>query len=91
MLGTYLHGPALARNPELADLLLSWVVGDLPALPRPEVDAESAARAMIAVFQGLVLQLAWGEAVDLSACGAVVRRMIRTALLTDAALAAHPE
>ena len=58
---------------------------------RPDVDAESAARAMIAVFQGLVLQLAWGEAVDLPACGAVVRRMIRTALLTDTALAAHPE
>ncbi len=27
--GTYLHGPVLARNPALADLLLSWVVGDL--------------------------------------------------------------
>ncbi len=30
--GTYLHGPALARNPALADLLLSWVVGP-PAAP----------------------------------------------------------
>jgi lipid II isoglutaminyl synthase (glutamine-hydrolysing) len=29
VLGTYLHGPALARNPGLADLLLSWVVGQL--------------------------------------------------------------
>jgi CobQ-like glutamine amidotransferase family enzyme len=27
--GSYLHGPALARNPALADLLLSWVVGRL--------------------------------------------------------------
>lgn len=27
VVGTYLHGPALARNPALADLLLSWVVG----------------------------------------------------------------
>ena len=27
VLGTYLHGPALARNPALADLLLSWAVG----------------------------------------------------------------
>ena len=26
-LGTYSHGPALARNPALADLLLSWAVG----------------------------------------------------------------
>jgi CobQ-like glutamine amidotransferase family enzyme len=30
--GTYLHGPALARNPALADLLLSWVVGPLGPL-----------------------------------------------------------
>jgi CobQ-like glutamine amidotransferase family enzyme len=27
IVGTYLHGPGLARNPQLADLLLSWVVG----------------------------------------------------------------
>lgn len=27
VVGTYLHGPALARNPALADLLLSWAVG----------------------------------------------------------------
>jgi CobQ-like glutamine amidotransferase family enzyme len=41
LLGTYLHGPVLARNPEVADLLLSWVVGDLPPLPSPAVDAEA--------------------------------------------------
>ena len=29
VLGTYLHGPALVRNPALADLLLSWAVGPL--------------------------------------------------------------
>ncbi|MGN6681694.1 MAG: glutamine amidotransferase, partial [Streptosporangiaceae bacterium] len=33
VLGTYLHGPALVRNPGLADLLLSWAVGPLPPLP----------------------------------------------------------
>jgi CobQ-like glutamine amidotransferase family enzyme len=27
LVGTYLHGPALPRNPALADLLLGWVVG----------------------------------------------------------------
>jgi lipid II isoglutaminyl synthase (glutamine-hydrolysing) len=32
VLGTYLHGPALVRNPALADLLLSWVAGRLPPL-----------------------------------------------------------
>lgn len=34
LLGTYSHGPALARNPALADLLLRWAIGvnQLPAL-----------------------------------------------------------
>jgi lipid II isoglutaminyl synthase (glutamine-hydrolysing) len=37
VVGTYLHGPALVRNPSLADLLLSWVAGPLPAIdPRQE-------------------------------------------------------
>jgi CobQ-like glutamine amidotransferase family enzyme len=27
VIGTYLHGPALARNPQLADLLLRWAIG----------------------------------------------------------------
>lgn len=27
IVGTYLHGPVLARNPDLADLLLGWAVG----------------------------------------------------------------
>ena len=38
ILGTYLHGPALVRNPGLADLLLSWAIGALPQL-RPEQEA----------------------------------------------------
>lgn len=38
LLGTYLHGPALARNPALADLLLGWVVGDLG--PLDDTDSE---------------------------------------------------
>lgn len=32
VIGTYLHGPVLARNPALADRLLSWAVGDLAPL-----------------------------------------------------------
>ncbi len=45
ILGTYLHGPGLARNPELADLLLSWVVGQpLAPLDMPAVDALRAER-----------------------------------------------
>jgi hypothetical protein len=31
VLGTYLHGPVLARNPALADLLLSWALDIEPA------------------------------------------------------------
>jgi hypothetical protein len=27
ILGTYAHGPALARNPGMADLLLRWATG----------------------------------------------------------------
>ncbi len=38
VVATYLHGPCLARNPELADLLLSRVVGPLPPLDLPEVE-----------------------------------------------------
>ena len=41
VLGTYLHGPVLARNPEIADLILGWVVGDLPPLDHPHVDADA--------------------------------------------------
>lgn len=37
IVGTYLHGPALARNPALADLILTWVVGPLEPLDDPEV------------------------------------------------------
>lgn len=33
IVGTYLHGPALVRNPGLADLLLRWAAGPLPPLP----------------------------------------------------------
>jgi len=39
VIGTYLHGPVLVRNPALADLLLAWAVGGaLEPLPMPEVD-----------------------------------------------------
>ena len=40
VIGTYLHGPALARNPELADFLLARAIGtdSLAPLDLPEVD-----------------------------------------------------
>ena len=42
--GTYLHGPALVRNPGLADMLLGWVAGPLPA-GRPAAGRPGAAAA----------------------------------------------
>src|SRR5262249_13202248 len=36
VVGTYLHGPVLVRNPGLADLLLTWAVGALPPLQAGE-------------------------------------------------------
>ena len=40
VIGTYMHGPALARNPELADHLLATAMGvdSLAPLDLPEVD-----------------------------------------------------
>jgi lipid II isoglutaminyl synthase (glutamine-hydrolysing) len=38
VVATYMHGPCLARNPELADHLLTRVVGDLAPLELPEVE-----------------------------------------------------
>jgi CobQ-like glutamine amidotransferase family enzyme len=38
VVGTYLHGPVLVRNPGLADLLLTWAAGTLPPMP-PEHEA----------------------------------------------------
>ena len=38
MVATYMHGPCLARNPQLADLLLSQVVGELAPLQLSEVE-----------------------------------------------------
>ena len=38
IIATYMHGPALARNPELADLLLCRALG-VDSLPPVEVPA----------------------------------------------------
>lgn len=45
VVGTYLHGPVLARNPALADLLLGWATGaDLAPLDDGEEEALRAER-----------------------------------------------
>jgi lipid II isoglutaminyl synthase (glutamine-hydrolysing) len=45
VLGTYLHGPALVRNPNLADLLLYWAAGPLPPLPQQAEELANQLRA----------------------------------------------
>jgi CobQ-like glutamine amidotransferase family enzyme len=40
VLGTYLHGPALARNPKLADLLLAWALDTTIDELAPLADAD---------------------------------------------------
>jgi AcrR family transcriptional regulator len=57
---------------------------------RPEVAPEAVAEVLMATFQGLTLQAAWGEQIDLHAIGRLMREMIRGAFFTEAALAAHP-
>jgi len=44
IIGTYLHGPVLARNPALADAILEMVVGPLPPLDVPGVEGLRAQR-----------------------------------------------
>ena len=41
VVGTYLHGPVLARNPALADLLLSWALADADLEPLDDSASES--------------------------------------------------
>jgi CobQ-like glutamine amidotransferase family enzyme len=56
VLGTYLHGPALARNAVLADLLLRWVVGDLEPLDDSEAEELRAERLRAAGVAGAPLR-----------------------------------
>jgi AcrR family transcriptional regulator len=42
-----------------------------------DLSADAIARSLIALFQGFVLQVAWGEAIDVEACVAVCDRMLK--------------
>jgi CobQ-like glutamine amidotransferase family enzyme len=44
VVGTYLHGPVLARNPALADLLLGWVVSPERLTPLDDHDMDELRR-----------------------------------------------
>jgi AcrR family transcriptional regulator len=89
------------RNPRIHDSVVEGLASVRSAIAeliqrgqatgqiRPDIEPDAAARTMIATFQGLVLQFAWGEDMDLAACGALVREMIRNTLFTDAARTAQ--
>jgi AcrR family transcriptional regulator len=42
-----------------------------------DLGADAIARSLIALFQGFVLQVAWGEEIDVEACVAVIDRMLQ--------------
>ncbi len=52
VVGTYLHGPVLARNPELADRLLSWALGDVALGPLDDGASESLREERLATVGG---------------------------------------
>ena len=77
MIGTYPHGPVLARNPALADHVLELALGqELRPLPRPEID--ELRRQRLAAVRRCALTLARPQA-DLRWLGAA-RAAARVAL-----------
>jgi CobQ-like glutamine amidotransferase family enzyme len=53
LIGTYMHGPVLPRNPALADHILSWIVGDLEPLDSTREEELRAARLHAGSARGL--------------------------------------
>ena len=52
VVGTYLHGPVLARNPALADRLLSWALGDVVLDPLDDAESEGLREERLATVGG---------------------------------------
>ncbi len=50
---------------------------------RKDVSPDAFARVLIAIFQGMALQTAWGETPDFEAMGRLVRDMVGGSLLTE--------
>ncbi len=53
IIGTYLHGPVLARNAELADRIIAWVAGSIPPLEATLEQSLRADRLDAAMVRGL--------------------------------------
>jgi AcrR family transcriptional regulator len=47
------------------------------------VSADAIAKSLIALFQGLVLQVSWGESIDIDACFVAVDHMLEGLVLAD--------
>jgi CobQ-like glutamine amidotransferase family enzyme len=62
VVGTYLHGPVLARNPALADLMLSWIVGDLEPLDDSEIGELRDERRRFVAAEQAQRRWGWGAA-----------------------------
>jgi TetR/AcrR family transcriptional regulator, transcriptional repressor of aconitase len=56
----------------------------------PEVEPEAMARVMIALFQGLVLQLAWDRSVEVESLLETIRKMLVTSLRASCRRAKRP-
>jgi CobQ-like glutamine amidotransferase family enzyme len=59
VVGTYLHGPVLARNPALADKLLEWVAGPLARVH--DAQAEALHRERLGAIRHTGGNRAWGR------------------------------
>lgn len=90
------------RNPRIRDSVVGGLVqvrevlarliarGQDAGQIRPEIEPQAMAQVLIAVYEGLVLQDAWGQAIELSEVGRVMRAMI-AGLLTPAGRASAAE
>jgi hypothetical protein len=52
VIGTYMHGPVLARNPALADLLLAWALGEETLEPLDDSASEQLREERLATVGG---------------------------------------
>jgi CobQ-like glutamine amidotransferase family enzyme len=52
VMGTYMHGPVLARNPALADLLLGWALGEETLEPLDDSASEQLREERLATVGG---------------------------------------
>ncbi len=52
VVGTYMHGPVLARNPVLADVLLAWALGDDALAPLDDSASEQLREERLATVCG---------------------------------------